>query len=83
MDYISIALFKSLKTPKRFTMKFSLTHSLTHSHTDSGVDHARRLPAYREQLRVQCLAQGHFDNELGVAGNRTCDLRVARRPLYP
>ena len=38
-------------------------YSFTHSHTGGGGNHARHQPAHREQLGVQCLAQGHFDSK--------------------
>ena len=34
----------------------------THIHTPTAIGgHARYQPARQEQLRVRCLAQGHFD----------------------
>ncbi|CAB1455849.1 unnamed protein product [Pleuronectes platessa] len=35
------------------------------------------------QLMVQHLAQGHFGMQMGQTGDRTADLQVGGRPLYP
>ncbi|CAB1437171.1 unnamed protein product [Pleuronectes platessa] len=38
---------------------------------------------YEGQFGVQHLAQGHFGTQMGKTGDRTAELQVGGRPLYP
>ena len=59
--------------------RFTLTHS--HTHTEASI--SSTLLFYEGQFRVQHLAQGHFGMQMGKTGDRTADLQVGGRALYP
>ena len=45
-----------------------------HSHHYGGRNHAKRPPAYQQQLGVQSLVQGHCNTQPRVAGDQTRNL---------
>ena len=55
----------------------ALIHPFTHIHTPTVIGcHARHQPARQEQLRVRCLAQGHFDTPRVGLNQQPCQIRL-------
>ena len=66
------------------TTQSSLQYSFTFKHTHSySASIGSTLLFYEGQFGVQHLAQGHFGMQMGKTGDRTADLQVGGRPLYP
>ena len=78
--YLYSSFLVLMTTQSALQYSFTFTHSHTHSYSASITS---TLLFYGGLFGVQHLAQGHFGMQMWKTGDRTADLQVGGRPLYP